>query len=88
VLFLFLFSIRTRCAAFVGSNLLERNSGAFKGCRQAPRSGAELHVASSSEAEEASGLEGHARSGMIPAKSKPPLLPIGEKGLHVKQPKS
>jgi hypothetical protein len=59
---------------FRGVELQERNSGAFKGCRQAPRSGAELHGASPSEAEEASGLEGNARSGMIPAKSKAAIV--------------
>jgi hypothetical protein len=51
-------------------------SGAFKGCRQAPRSGAELQERS----DEASGLEHVARAGISPINSKPPVLAALSKG--------
>jgi hypothetical protein len=56
---------------FDGAPWPVRKSGAFKGCRQVPRSGAELHKPERSGGAEASGLEHGARAGISPINSKP-----------------
>jgi hypothetical protein len=61
---------------FDGALQPARKSGVFKGCRQAPRSGAELQERS----DEASGLEHGARAGISPINSKPPVLDSSSKG--------